>query len=180
VQAKCQTDPRNLLHVIYNRGVPLVDRDQLVHPMRKGMRSGGRNPEPITRRQFGQLIAKINDLLSGGTGISADVGVQLHYRLVQLWFNALFQNHFAVCQDLLDVRTQLPRLRIDDLEFFFNSQSEYMIASMHFFVPRAGFDSRLSNKVRAICQDVGAAVFHLIRAILPKQTGRSSAVFAIH
>ncbi len=40
VQTKCQTDPRNLLHVIYDRGVSLVNRDQLIHPMRKRMCAG--------------------------------------------------------------------------------------------------------------------------------------------
>ncbi len=50
---------------------------------------------------------------------------------MHLGFDVLFQEYLPICQDLLNVRTQLTRLRIDDLEFLFNSESENVIASVH-------------------------------------------------
>src|SRR6266480_6943627 len=82
VQAKSQTDPRNLLHVIYDCGVALVCRDQLIHPMRKGMRAGGGYYQPVLRRNFGQLSAKCSDLPSRVSGIAANLGADFHNRLM--------------------------------------------------------------------------------------------------
>jgi hypothetical protein len=50
---------------------------------------------------------------------------------MHLRFDALFQLHLAALQNLLDVRPQLPRLRIDDLEFFFDAEGEDVVFRAH-------------------------------------------------
>jgi hypothetical protein len=91
------------------------------------MRAGGRDLQAVLRSQFRQLSAKIDNLLPGITRVAANVGIQFHDRLVQLGFDAFLQDHSAIGKELLDVRTQFARLRIDDLEFFLNAESENMV-----------------------------------------------------
>jgi hypothetical protein len=55
------------------------------------------------------------------SGIAANLGADFHSRLVQLGFDLFLQHHFAIGQDLLNVRTQLARLGIDDLQFFLDA-----------------------------------------------------------
>ncbi len=50
---------------------------------------------------------------------------------MHLGLNVLFQNHFTVSQNLLNVRAQLARLRIDDLKFLLDPESKDMIALVH-------------------------------------------------
>ena len=49
---------------------------------------------------------------------------ELDDRLVHLRFDVLFQSDFAVVENLLNVGTQLARLRIDDLEFLLDPEGE--------------------------------------------------------
>ena len=76
----------------------------------------------------GKLDANERDqVLSRVTGILANVSADFHNRLVQLWFDLLFQNNFAVGENLLDMRTQFARLGIDDLQLFLNTEGENVI-----------------------------------------------------
>ena len=47
----------------------------------------------------------------------------MHLRL-----DPLFQNDFAAGNDLLNVRAQLPRLRIDDLEFLLDTKRKNVMS----------------------------------------------------
>ena len=131
VQSEDEVRARDLLHVFDDGGVALVHRDQLVHPMRERMRAGRCDFQSIVRREHGELAAKLNDLLPRTTRITANLRAKLDDRLVHLRLDVLFQNHFAVGQNFLDVRTQLARFRIDDLKFLFDAESENVIASAH-------------------------------------------------
>jgi hypothetical protein len=91
--------------------------------IRKRMCSSGRDLQPVARRQFRQFATKI-DNLSPALRASLQISVPADYRLMQLELDLLFQNHFAAVQDLLDVRTQLARLRINNLEFLFDAESK--------------------------------------------------------
>jgi hypothetical protein len=66
-------------------------------------------------------------LLARARGIAADLCAQLDHRLMHLRLDPLFQNDFAAGNNLLNMRTQLPRLRINDLEFFLNPESKNVI-----------------------------------------------------
>src|SRR5205823_7556185 len=95
----------------------------------------------------------------------ADLGAEFHHRLMHLGLDVLFQNHFAAGKNLLNVRTQLARLRIDDLEFLFDSKSENMIGYTHFLSPHTRSSGRLSRRP-AIQNKLGEAFFYLIEMIL--------------
>ena len=45
---------------------------------------------------------------------------------MHLRFDVFLQGDLAVVENLLDVGTQLARLRIDDLEFFLDPESKYV------------------------------------------------------
>src|SRR5450631_295171 len=107
------------------------------------MGAGRGDFQPIARREHGELAAQLNDLLPRTTHITANLRAKLDDRLVHLRLDLLFQNHFAVGQNFLDVRTQPARLRIDNLEFLLDAESEHMIASAH--AKQARFATRLTQ-----------------------------------
>ena len=131
VQTEDEIGTSDLLHVFDNCRVALVDGDELVHPVRKWVRASGSDLETVARRQFCQLTAKIDNLLPGNARVAANLCAEFHHRLVHLGFDALLQNHFAAIQNLLDVRPQFARLRIDDLEFLLDAEREEMVTSIH-------------------------------------------------
>src|ERR1700730_8604178 len=127
---------RDLLHVFDDGGVAFVHRDQLVHPMREWMRARRRDLQAVARRNRRQVAAKLNDLLSRASCVTTDLGAQLNHRLVHLGFDAFFQKYFAVCQNLLNVRAQLTRLRIDDLKLLLDAKSEDVFHLQRLACPR--------------------------------------------
>jgi hypothetical protein len=84
----------------------------------------------------------------------------MHLRL-----HVLFQHHFAVGQNLLNVRPQLACGWVYDLEFLLNTQGEHMIGPPQFLLPRARPAFGFFVPAGAICQDFGASVFHLIKLL---------------
>src|ERR1700726_3315154 len=92
------------------------------------MRPGGRDLESFHRRDRSQLASKLNDLLSRGVDVATNLGAEFDYRLVHFGFEVLFQEHFAVGQNLLNMRPQLACLRIDDLKFLFDSERKNVIS----------------------------------------------------
>ncbi len=57
----------------------------------------------------------------------ANLSAELHHGLVHLGFDLLFEHDLAALEDFLNVRTQLARLRIDQLKFLFNAESKDML-----------------------------------------------------
>ena len=55
-----------------------------------------------------------------------NLGPKLDDRLVHLRFDVLLQGDLAVVENLLNVGTELARFRIDDLEFLFDPEGEYV------------------------------------------------------
>ena len=88
------------------------------------MRPGGRDLQPLSFRDCRQLTSQSNHLLASSTRIVANASPELDDRLVQLGLKLLFQNDLAALNDLLDVRTQLARQRIDQLKFLFNTEGK--------------------------------------------------------
>src|SRR5215813_3259347 len=97
--------------------------------MRKWMRSGGSDYQPMLRCKFCQLSAKCSDFASRLPGITANRGTDFHNRLVHFRFDLLLQNHFTVGENLLDLRPEFARFRIDELQFFLDPESENVIGS---------------------------------------------------
>src|SRR5439155_22165635 len=104
------------------------------------MRACGRNFQALLSGDLCQLAAKLDNLLSRRRRVAADFCAQLDDRLMHLGLHVLFQAHVAVGENLLNVRTQLPRVGINDLEFFLNPESEDVIALVH--SPEASFPLR--------------------------------------
>ena len=70
--------PRDLLHVLHDRGVAFAFGDVLVEPVRKRMRPGGgessiRCVRPMRR----ELAAQADHLFAGVADVAADVGPEL-------------------------------------------------------------------------------------------------------
>src|SRR4029453_17987337 len=120
------------------------------------MRAGGRDLQAVLRSQFRQLSAKIDNLLPGITRVAANVGIQFYDRLVQLRFDAFLQDHSAIGKELLDVRTQFACLRIYDLEFLFNAQSENVVLSGH--------ASQFPRSLRQVSTHFRATILRFCRA----------------
>ena len=129
------------------------------------MCAGGRDFQPVLRSQFRKFAAKIDDLLPGITRIAANVGPQFRDRLVELRLNLLLQNQFAVSQDLLDVRTQLARLRIDNLEFLFDAESKDVV-TFHQSLNVTFHRRRHSASVGRYCAEIGS-VFDALQKLRP-------------
>src|SRR5436305_1547278 len=50
---------------------------------------------------------------------------------MHLRFDLLFEHYFAALQDFLNMRAQLARLRINDREFLFNTESKRVLLRAH-------------------------------------------------
>src|SRR6266436_6205699 len=57
----------------------------------------------------------------------ANFRAKFHDRLMHLRFDLLFQHDLAALEDFLNVRAQLARLRIDNREFLFDTESKRVL-----------------------------------------------------
>src|SRR5438874_4741516 len=99
--------------------------------MRERMRASGSDLEPVPGREDRELPAKLKDLAARVGYIVANLGAKLDHRLVHLGFDLFLEDHLTLRKNLLDVRTQLARFRIDDLEFFLNADREHVNVRRH-------------------------------------------------
>src|SRR5947209_20510833 len=61
----------------------------------------------------------------------ADFGSELNHRLVHLRLDLLFEHDFSALEDFMNMGAQLARFRIDDGEFFFDTEREYVLLGAH-------------------------------------------------
>src|SRR2546421_5570761 len=127
VETENEVRTRELLHVADDFFVALAFGDELVAPMRKGMRAGRSDPQPGFARQRSELASKLDYVLARMGDRRTNLRAQLDDRLMHLGFDLFFQQNFAALENLLNVRPQLARLRIDDGEFFFDAEGERVI-----------------------------------------------------
>ena len=131
VQPENEIAARDLLHVVHDRGVAVAGRDQLVHPMRKGMSAGGSNEQAAPGGELGEFAPQLQHLRARTLNVGANFSPELDDRLMHLWLDVLLQRHFAVVENLLNVRAQLARFRINDLEFLLDAKSENVFRVRH-------------------------------------------------
>src|SRR4030095_2432678 len=84
------------------------------------------------------------------TGIDnrlANFGAELDHRLVHLRLDLLFKDNLPILEDLLDVRPQLARLRIDNREFLFHAESKRVVLSAHHGAQISARNNALSSGV---------------------------------
>src|SRR5207302_4692171 len=77
--------------------------------------------------EFRQLAAQIDHVGAGFDNRLADLRAELDHRLVHLWFDLLFEHDLPAFENLLNVRTQLARLWIDNRKLLLDAESEGVI-----------------------------------------------------
>ncbi len=125
VQAKNQIRPRHQLHVFDNILVPVVRINFLDPPVRKRMRRHRSQPQPVLPGQPDNIAAQHLHFRFGFLYVLANPSPHLHHRLVHLRLHSLLQDQPALFEDLrLNMRLQIPRLRIYRLIFLFNPDAK--------------------------------------------------------
>src|SRR6202030_2584249 len=81
--------------------------------------------------EVGQLAAKIEDVLARALNVGANLSPELDHRLMHLRLDLLFEQDFSALKDLLNVRFQFARLRIDNREFLLDSESIGVVLLRH-------------------------------------------------
>ena len=84
VQPEDEQRPRQLLQLLDNAVVADAGRQNLIFPVREGMRAGGRHRQTHTLGGTGQLAADAKDLIAQLGDVAADPGAHLDDRLMQL------------------------------------------------------------------------------------------------
>ena len=124
VQSEDQQRPRELLHLLDDVLVALAGGDDLVDPARERVGAGGGNAEADALGAVAQVAADPADLVLELPDVRADARPDFDDRLVQLRFDLVAERRRALGEQLRDVRPQLPRPGIDDLEFLFHADRE--------------------------------------------------------
>ena len=124
MQAKDQKRTRNGLQFLHQQLVPLVIENLLVLPARNGMRRSGCNPKSVLLGQRGNDTPQVRYISPRLLDVFADAGADLDHRLDHLGLDLFAENHLPFVEKLRNVRTQLARLRIDDLKLFFYAECE--------------------------------------------------------
>src|SRR5713226_9565613 len=122
VQSENEIGARELLHVLDDFRITLALSDELIAPMRKGMRADRRSFQSTVAGQLGELAAQFNDVLARVDNRLADLRAKLDDRLVHLGLDLLLEHDFSAFEDFLNVGAQLARLRIDNREFLLDAE----------------------------------------------------------
>ena len=131
VQTENQIRPRHQLHVFDNILVPIVGMNLLHPPVRKRMRRHRCQPQPILLCQPQNIAPQHLHFRFGFLNVLANPSPHLHHRLVHLRLYPLLQDQLALLQDLgLNMRPQIPCLRIHRLIFLFNPDGESRFHSL--------------------------------------------------
>ena len=124
VHAENQQRARQLAHFLHDILVTLAGRNYLVNPRRKRMRTGGGHLQSSTFRGAHQFTARATHVGVQLVHIRADFCADLDDGLMHLALHLLAETGRGRFHQFADVRTQLARRRIDDLEFFFDTNRE--------------------------------------------------------
>ena len=88
------------------------------------MRSRGGDAHAVLARQADDLPAQPRDFRAGLGDVAADRRADLDDRVVHLPLDLVLEPLLPLGEELLDVRFQLARLRVDDLELFLDAEGE--------------------------------------------------------
>src|SRR4051812_22138497 len=88
------------------------------------MGPGGRDAHAVASREADDLAAQIRHVLADLGDVGADARAHLNDRLMHLGLDAFLEKEPPLFEHLLDVRAQLARLRIDDLELLLDADRE--------------------------------------------------------
>src|SRR5438045_9398422 len=95
------------------------------------MGAGGGNLQPAASGHRRQFAPQSDDLLARVPHIATDISAKFDDRLMHLGLDLFLQRHGPFPEDLLDVRTQLACLRVDDLELLLDPESKDVTGRVH-------------------------------------------------
>jgi len=124
VQPENQQRARELLQLFDDALVARAGRDDLVLPVRERVRTGGGDPQPDALRALGELAPDSADFVFEVVDVGADLRADFDDGLVQFPLDLIAERRRARRQQLRNVRTQRPGIRIDDLELLFDADRE--------------------------------------------------------
>src|ERR1700683_1158418 len=125
VQPENEVRPRHQLHVFDNILITRVGMNLLYLPVRKRMRRHRRQPQPILLGKLDNIAPQQLHLRFGLLDVLANPSPHFDHRLMHLRFHPLLQDEPALLEDLrMNMRPQIPGLRVYGLIFLFNPDSE--------------------------------------------------------
>src|ERR1044072_6492226 len=124
VKSKDQERTRDCLQFLHKQFVTLVVEDLLVLPARDRMRRSRHDDEAVLPSEAGDDAAQTRDVGPRFLNVATNPRADFYHRLDHLGLDLLAEQHLALVENLGDVRTQLARLRINDLKLFFDAQCE--------------------------------------------------------
>ncbi len=124
VLAEDQVRPRHHLQVLDQPVVVRAGRDRHRRPMRERVRAGGGDAQAVGAREADDLGAQPRHLAPRLLHVAADRRADLDDRVVHLALDLGLEQRLALRKHLLDVRLQLVRRGIDDLELFLDPDRE--------------------------------------------------------
>jgi hypothetical protein len=108
------------------------------------MRAGGGDAQADALGGVGEIAADADDLGRQLLDVGADLGPDFDDRLVHLALDVVAEHGGARGQQLGDVRTQLPGVGIDDLEFFLDADGERVVHGVAARLPAGWMPARVS------------------------------------
>ena len=123
VEAEDQVRARHLLEVLDDLLVALVRVIFWSFQCENGCVPAAAMRRPFLRRGREESLRSSVTSCARLLDVAADAGADLDDRLVHLGLDALVQEDLALVEELLDVRAQLARLRIDDLELLLDPEA---------------------------------------------------------
>src|SRR5262245_19280192 len=80
----------------------------------------------------------------------ANLGAQFHHGLMHLGLNLLLKEAFSALENLVNMRPQLTRFRIDDGELLFDTESKRMVLRAHGGRAMSAKNSLLSSRLTEV------------------------------
>ncbi len=124
VHAEHQHLPRDVRHVQLVLGVALAGGHDLVGPGRERMGSRGHDAQILRFREITDGAPETEQLLPRFLDVGADGAAHLDLRLEELRLDLILEDEPSSLEKLLDVRGQLPGLRVDDLVLLLHTQGQ--------------------------------------------------------
>jgi hypothetical protein len=103
--------------------------------------------QPAAAGQFREFTPQFNHMRARVLDRIANLGAELDHRLVHLGFDLLLEQDFAALENLLNVRPQLARLRIDNRELFFDTEGVSVVLGAHCGAQMSLKTNALSSRV---------------------------------
>src|SRR4030095_1508791 len=104
--------------------------------------------------EFSQPAAQLDHVDTGIDNRLANFGAELDHRLVHLRLDLLFKDNLPILENLLDVRPQLARLRIDNREFLFDTESKRVVLGAHRGAQISARNNALSSREAPATSDL--------------------------